>query len=116
MEWNGGMDWTGMVGWNGGKIEHTHNSRIKSQSYCKPCKQRSGHPSMVVLLPLCDNYIKSCLETILLPLCDNYIKSCLETMFSICLLGQSNYIISFLSTRFYISMWAGGHYLLFIIQ
>ena len=34
--------------WNGGKIEDlsaTHVA-IKSQSYCKPCKQHSGHPSM----------------------------------------------------------------------
>ena len=48
MEWNGGMDWTGMVewnGWNGGMIEYAHDSRLKSPSYCKPCKRYSGHPS-----------------------------------------------------------------------
>ena len=52
MEWNGGMDWTGMVEWNGmerwndrGPVSHAHNSRLKSQSYCKLCKQHSGHPS-----------------------------------------------------------------------
>ena len=52
MEWNGGMDWTGMVEWNGmerwndrGPVSRAHNSWLTSQSYCKPCKQYSGHPS-----------------------------------------------------------------------
>ena len=44
MEWTGLEWWNGME-WNGGMIEHAHNSRLKFQSYCKPCKQHSGHPS-----------------------------------------------------------------------
>ena len=54
MEWNGGMDWTGIVEWNGmerwndrGPVSRAHNSWLTSQSYCKPCKQYSGHPIIV---------------------------------------------------------------------
>ena len=34
MEWNSGIDWTGKVEWN--EPQYTHNSQLKSQSYCKP--------------------------------------------------------------------------------
>ena len=27
-------------------VSHVHNSRLKSLSYCKPCKQQLGHPNM----------------------------------------------------------------------
>ena len=39
MERNGGMVELGPV-------NHAHNSQLKSQLYCKPCKLFFGHPSM----------------------------------------------------------------------
>ena len=43
---NGGMHDRGPVSALISMVSHVHNSRLKSQSYCKSCKQHSGHPSM----------------------------------------------------------------------
>ena len=50
----GGLEWrNGMELWNDREpvsalismVSPAHNSRLKSQSYCKPCKQQLGHPN-----------------------------------------------------------------------
>ena len=118
--WNGTVEWTGLewwngMEWNGGMIEYARDSRLKSQSYCKPYKHHSGHPSTgggggggahkrgsfykgVDCVHISTVAYTSSMGVAdpsgklsevqcrpIVPSGDNYIKNCRETIFSACL-------------------------------